>query len=182
MYYGLVYFPRIEHSGFHAFRKEYDPFTAFIPEHITFIYPVPETIDISKLESHINSITEAWRPFSIHFCEIDLTKDHWLFLGAKEGKREAIKLHDELYTGILSEQLRKDLPYDPRLGLGLFSKEKYDITNPTAELTLDYNKYTKARKKFEAFNFKLHCTIDKLTLLKINTDFTKYEEVLTFNL
>ena len=182
MYYDLVYYPTIEYNGFHAFREAYDPFTAFIPGHITFVYPVPESIDLSKLECHMTRITKAWRPFNIHFCEIDITNDHWLFLGAKQGKREAIKLHDELYTGILSAYLRKDLPYVPRLGLGLFNREKYDIKNPTAELTLDLNKYRKARKKFEALGFELHCTIDQLTLLRINKDFTKFEDVLSFNL
>lgn len=49
--------------------------------------------------------------------------------------------------------LREDLPYCPRIGLGLFSKEAYDFDHPTARLTLDGEKYGQAKQEFEALGF-----------------------------
>jgi len=182
MFLALVYYPRIEHGGFHAFRNKYEPFSKLLPEHIPFIFPVPESIGIGNLESHITKILSSWEPFRIHFCSLDKTQDHWLFLAAKEGNNQAIMLHDDLYQGILASYLRKDLPYTPHIGLGLFSKEKYDFHNPTAALTLDEQRYIRARKEFEDLKFDLWCSIDHLTLVKVNDDFSECHDMMNFKI
>jgi len=180
MYFGLVHYPQIKHKDFQSFRHEYDPYSELLPEHITFIYPVPETVGREKLDKHIEKVLSLWKPFNVHFSILEKTWDHWLYLGAKEGHNQVVELHDKFYEGILSPYLRDDLPYYPHIGLGLFSKEAYDFNDPTAELTLDKEKYEKARKKFEDMGFDLWCTIDRLTLVKINSDFTECEELRDF--
>jgi hypothetical protein len=49
--------------------------------------------------------------------------DHWLLLVLKKGSENAIALHDELYSDILSPYLRKDMEYFPNIGMGLFVKK-----------------------------------------------------------
>ena len=118
----------------------------------------------------------------MHFCKLEKTWDHWLFLSADEGNDKAILLHDELYGGKLKPYLREDLPYSPHIGLGLFSVESYDFHNPTAQLALDENKYISAKAEFEAFNLDLWCTVDSLTMVQVNEEFTECEDLITFSL
>lgn len=173
MFFGLVHYPHIEHKGFQSFRHKYEPFFQLLPEHVPFVHPVPENIGRKELEKHIEKVLSRWKPFNVHFCILEKTWDHWLFLGAKEGYKEVVDLHDQLYNGILSPFLRKDLPFYPHIGLGLFSREAYDFDDPTAALTLDEKKYNSARQEFEDLEFDIWCTIDKLTLVEINSNYTE---------
>ncbi len=182
MYLALVYFPEIEHEGFHAFRQKYEPFAGLLPAHMTFIFPVDESIGWKALEQHISGILGGWSPFQVHFCRLEKTVDHWLFWTLHEGNETVRGLHDELYTGILAPHLREDLPFVPHIGLGLFSREAYDFNEPTAELTLDEERYSKARKEFEDLGLDLWCTIDQLTLLNIDEGFTEITVLKTFKI
>jgi hypothetical protein len=182
MYFGLVHYPQIEHSGFHNFRHRYDPYANLLPVHVTFIHPVPESIGREKLERHIETVIDSWKSFKVHFCLVEKTWDHWLYLGAKEGHSEVVDLHDQLYKGILSPHLREDLPFYPHIGLGLFSKEAYDFDNPTAQLTLDEKRFNKARREFEDLGTDIWCTIDRLTLVKINSSYTECVDLNDFSL
>lgn len=182
MYFGLVYYPHIKHEGFQSFRRRYDPYWELLPEHVTFIHPVPGHIGKKKLEGHIEHVLNHWHPFDVHFCTVEKTWDHWMYLGAIEGHQSVIDLHDQLYDGILNPYLRKDLPFYPHIGLGLFSNEAYDFNNPTASLTLNEKKYKKAREEFEDLSFDLWCIIDQLTLLSISSDFKLSNELRSFNL
>lgn len=180
MYLALVYYPRIENQGFQAFRDKYEPYSQLLPEHVPLVHPVPEDIGRDNVERHIKQVLSRWKPFRIHFCKLDKTWDHWLYLGAEEGHGEVMELHDHLYTGILSPYLREDLPFYPHIGVGLFSKETYDFDDPTAELTLDEEKYNKARKEFEKLGMDFWRTIDRLTLLKINDDYTECIDLMEY--
>lgn len=182
MYLALVYFPQIDHEGFHDFRNRYEPYAGLLREHLTFIFPVHETIGQENLESHIVEVLKRWSPFKVHFCHLMKAVDHWLFWTLEEGNELAIGLHDELYTGILSPHLKTDLPYSPHIGLGLFSTENYDLNDPYADLTLDAGKYERAVKEFEKLNINLWCTVDHLALLWINKGFTECTELRRFSL
>ena len=182
MYFGLVHYPRILHKGFQTFRQRFDPFSDLLPEHITFIHPVPECVGQEKIEKHIEKILGNWKPFDVHFCTLEKTWDHWLYMGAKEGGKKVVQFHDELYEGILRPYLREDLPFYPHIGLGFFGLENYDFNNPTAELSLDENKFKKALQEFKDLGFDYWCTIDKLTLVKINSDFTECVDLRNFKI
>ncbi len=181
-YLALVYYPEIKNQGFHNFRMTYEPFAFLLPAHIPFIFPLEESFGVERLKSHINSVLTGWRAFEMHFFKLEKTWDHWLFLGASEGNENAIALHDDLYKGPLASFLREDLPYTPHIGLGLFSAEDYDFHNPTAKLSLDQEKYDRGRKEFEALDFELRCRIDELTLVRVNEEFTKSEDIFSFKL
>ncbi len=181
-YLALVYYPIIEHEGFHNFRMTYEPYATLLPPHIPFIFPLEESFGIEKLKSHIQRVLIQWKAFDMHFCKLEKTWDHWLFLGAVEGDNKAIELHDDLYEGALAPYLREDLPYTPHIGLGLFSTENYDFHNPTAKLSLDQEKYNRGRQEFEDLDFALWCHIDELTLVRVNEEFTSCEDVFSFRL
>ncbi len=182
MYFGLVHYPEIDHQGFQSFRKEYDPYSHVFREHVTFIFPVPESIGQQHLEGHIATVLSRWKPFDVHFCTIEKTWDHWIYMGAKEGHDRVVQLHDEFYQGILRPYLREDLPFDPHIGLGLFSKEAYDFNHPTAPLTLDEEKYEQAFREIKGMGLDVWLTIDRLSLVKINTRFSECIEVRDFSL
>jgi len=182
MYYALIYYPDIKNERFHTLRKKYEPYYSLIPEHLPLIFPVPELIGLKKLEAHINETLTQWKPFKVHFHGLQKTWDQWLFLVLKEGNDFMIKLHDELYTDFLTPYLRNDLPYTPHVGLGFFSKGQYDFTNPTAQLSLDEKLYNKAKMEFENLRLDFWRTIDHLTLIKINTDFSKCWDLMEFRI
>ena len=182
MYFALVYYPHIAHEGFQAFRHRYEPYSELLPEHVPFVFPVPEDIGREELEAHIEEVVNTCKPFDVHFCTLEKTWDHWLYLGAKEGHDAVVDLHDKLYTGILSPYLREDLPFYPHIGLGLFSKEAYDFHNPTAALTLDEVKFNNARDAFAKIGFELWCTVDKLTLVGISADFKECVDLRVFEI
>ena len=182
MYLGLVHYPKIENEGFQAFRRKYEPYSQLLPEHVPFVHPVPEILGRDEVERHIKKVLSFWEPFKVHFCMLQKTWDHWLYLGAKEGHMQVVELHDRLYEGILSPYLREDLPFYPHIGLGLFSKEAYDFDNPTAELTLDEKRYKQARKEFEELEMDIWCTIDRMTLVRINSDYTECIDLNDFSL
>jgi hypothetical protein len=182
MYFGLVHYPQIEHEGFQSFRQKYDPYHTLLPEHVTFIHPVPESLGRENVEAHIEKVLLQWKAFKVHFCALEKTWDHWMYLGAMEGHDLVVELHDQLYKGILSPHLRKDLPFYPHIGLGLFSQENYDFDNPTASLSLDQEKYQRARKEFEDLCFAAWCTIDTLTLVWMNAEYTECVDEKVFTL
>lgn len=101
MYYALVYYPHIEDKGFHLLREKYEPYYRLLPEHLAFIFPVPENIGLQKLVDHIHTILSHWKPFTVHFYGFHKSLDHWLFLVLKEGNNIVHKLHDELYTNVV---------------------------------------------------------------------------------
>lgn len=182
MYLALVYYPEIKHKGFHNFRNTYEPYAFLLPAHLTFIFPLEADFGRERLINHIETILARWKVFDMHFCTLEKTWDHWLFLGAKEGNKEAILLHDEFYTGPLASYLREDLPYTPHIGLGLFSSQDWDFHNPTAKLSLDKERFDKAWKEFEALEFELRFSVTELTLVRLNAEFTECENIHTFKL
>jgi hypothetical protein len=182
MYFALIYYPEIELKGFHLLRQRYEPYASLLPEHLPFLHPVPASIGVENISIHINKILQNWLSFDVHFKGLEKSWDQWLLLVLKEGRQQVLDLHDALYADILSPYLRKDLPYIPHVALGLFSKEGYDVNNPTSQLSLDEEKYLKARKEFEKLKLDFWRKIDQLTLIKINSDFSKCWDIEVFKL
>ncbi len=171
-YLSLVYYPKIDDNVFQSIRNKYEPYANMIPEHIPLVFPVPETIGKDKLIHHVNRILARWKPFKIRIKGLYKTFDHWLLVVLDEGNDQVIRLHDDLYTNILTHYLRKDLPYIPHVGLGLFSREAYDFSKPSRLLSLDEKKYRSARTEIEMADLNFRRTIDRLTLVRVNANFT----------
>lgn len=167
MRYALVVYPELRHAGLDAFRARHDPTAPVIREHVTIVFPLPEVVGRARLREHVLPVAARWSPFRLHLTGLEESWDHWLLLGAGEGAREMIRLHDELYTGVLAPYLRTDLPYAPHVGLGFFAGPGYDPFEPEA-LTFDEGSCRRAKAEAEAIGLDFWCTVDRLTLVEVD--------------
>ena len=171
MVYALVHYPNIDTKHIDEFRRKHDPHFDLIGPHITFIFLVPESVGESNLISHIENVLGQWPPFPIQLRGLQKAWDHWLFLTLAKGNEIAIRLNQELYSGLLAAYYRPDITFVPHLGLGLFARKggNYDIRNPR-DVSLDVEEYSQALKEAQHLNLDYSCVIDRLHLVKIRDD------------
>jgi len=168
MYYCLICYPKIDTSKIESFREKYDPMFYHIEAHMTFVFPInTDKIDRAVLLAHIKNMTNDFPAFNISLGGFEKSWDHYLFLKIKNGIEKFIELHDKLYTGVLEQHLRKDLPFSPHLTLGHIVK---DCT------------YNKALTEANKLNMGYKTKIDCLTLITLNDDFSKVLESEEFRL
>jgi hypothetical protein len=132
-------------------------------------FPVPYSeVEEEKVTDHIETALKNWKPFPIHIGGFTKSWDHWLLLLLKKGNKEAIALHDELYTGMLSPYLRRDIKFIPHVGVGLFVKKdaEYNILNPK-KVDFDAKLYSQALKEAESLKISSFDTVDRLFLRKV---------------
>jgi hypothetical protein len=172
MYYGLVYNPEFDErtkGNIETFRREYDSFVDYWEPHIPFIFPVPcSEVEETKLIEHIEKVLKKWKPFPIRMSGFAKSRDHWLLLRLKEGNEKVVALHDELYTGILSSYLRKDLEFIPHVGLALFARKDagYNALDPRV-VDFDERLYRQALEEAESLKIDSFGIIDRLFLNKV---------------
>lgn len=172
MYYALVYNPKFDKrtvGNIGTFRRKYDSFVDYWEPHMPFIFPVPcSEIEETKLVRHIKLILNRWKPFPIRIGGFTKSWDHWLLLLLKKGNEEVIALHDELYTGILSPYLRKDIEYIPHIGLALFVRKNagFNVIDPKIT-NCDEKLYRQALAEAEAFKIDSSDIIDRLFLNRV---------------
>jgi hypothetical protein len=172
MYYMLLYYPKFEgktEKNIKVFRRKYDPLVDSLKPHIPFIFPVAcSEVEEERLTEHIETVLKNWKPFPIHIEGFRKSWDHWLFLLLKKGNKEAITLHDELYTGMLSPYLRRDIEYIPHIGIGLFVKKNagYNVLDPE-KVDFDAKLYSQASREAESLNISSFDTVDRLFLEKV---------------
>jgi len=105
---------RAEHD-----RDNYD----LIDPHLTLVFPA-EGIMEGDFFGHIEAVSDRYAiiPFILRGAVVfkGSFDDHWyLFLVPEEGFTDLVKLHDALYTGLLEEELRADIPYIPHITVGV---------------------------------------------------------------
>ena len=172
MYCVLVYYPKFDRKAeenIEAFRRKYDTFADSWKPHIPFIFPIPcSEVEEERLTEHVEAVLRDWKPFPIHIGGFTKSWDHWLFLLLKEGNEEAIALHDELYTGVLSPYLRRDIGYIPHIGIGLFVKKdaEYNVLDPK-KVDFDAKLYSQALKEVESLKISSFDNVDRLFLEKV---------------
>jgi 2'-5' RNA ligase len=120
-------------------RLKYDrEYIDIINPHFTLVFPVDDKPQEDFIK-HITASVSSIKNISFVLCGATVHKDQlsnnwYLFLTPDEGYNDIIKLHDRLYTGLLKDNLRSDLPYIPHITIGLFDnarecKEAADFTN-----------------------------------------------------
>jgi 2'-5' RNA ligase len=176
MYYGLVHFPKIDYERINQIRRKYDPTVDLIEPHITVVFPVPDIVGEVRLVRHITQTLTAWRPFRIHIRGYCKSWDHWFFLTLEEGNSEVIRLHSEIYTGMLARYRRADIEYIPHIGLGLFVEKEadYDMRDPQ-QMKFNAAKYAEALRQAEALGLEYDCVLDRLHLVKLAHDYSRIE-------
>ena len=156
VFYALVHYPDIDKSRINQLRKRYDPQVDLIEPHITVVFPLPESVGEQRLASHIDGILRNWRPFPIRLKGLLHSSDDYLFLLLADGSTNVIRLHDELYTGMLAPYHKDDRPFVPHVTLGVFSEDTDRCARVLLEaerMELEYNSY-----------------VDRFHLVKINDD------------
>ena len=172
MYYMLLYYPRFDRKtgeDIEAFRRKYDPFVDSWKPHLPFIFPVPcNGVEEERFTDHVETVLKNWKPFPVRIGGFAKSWDHWLFLLLKEGNREAVALHDELYIGVLLPYLRKDIEYIPHISIGLFVRKNagYNALDPK-EVDFDAKLYSQALKEAESLKIDSFDTVDKLVLITV---------------
>jgi 2'-5' RNA ligase len=176
MYFALVHFPDIDTTCIEILRNKNDPTAHLIQAHISILFPVPDEIDVDALIYHIESVLKHWKPFPIRINGLHKSWDNWLFLTLKDGNAEVIRLHNQIYTGMLRLYQREDIDFVPHIGLGLFVKEglEYDYKNPK-EMEFDESKYELAVHDANQLDLDYRCMFDKLYLVTLTNDFSKIE-------
>jgi 2'-5' RNA ligase len=111
------------------FRKEHDEFHhSIVLPHFTLIFPVEgveEKVFMDEIEKQTSDFMKF--EFAIQCAMINkdaFTDNYHIFLVPDEGFSHFVKLHDKLYSGLLSTHLRLDIDFIPHIGIGI-SKDKF---------------------------------------------------------
>ena len=155
MVYVIVIYPNLEDdSKIQELRKKYSPYYNVIKPHITLVFPFPD-MDMEEVENHVSKILKNFTQFNLRLVGLVKSFDNWLFLGIEEGNDKIVELHDQLYTGILREHLRKDIEFIPHVGLGLFKTDE---------------EYQKAENEAKKLNLNYKCKAKSIYLIHLRDD------------
>ncbi len=154
MLYALVHYPAINTGRIDHLRSKYDPQFRLIAPHITIMFPAPDSIGERALVSHIESVIRHWESFPICMKGLQQSWDEYLFLLINKGEADVIRLHDDIYTGLLSEYRDEVRPFIPHVTLGMFTGKSEE--------------YAEALKEAERLELNYECALDRLHLIKTN--------------
>lgn len=98
-------------------RLDYTP----LDPHFTLVFPITDNINQESVVQHIDHLMQQANPipFAIR-CAVPMPEANrsYVFLVPDEGFSKLRRLHDALYTGVLSAHLRLDIPYLPHITIG----------------------------------------------------------------
>ena len=138
------------------FRKDNDElYYSIVDPHFTLVFPVYDMEEIGFV-NEIKQKTKETKRFDFTLRCATISKDafndyYHVFLVPDEGFSSIVKLHDELYSGLLFNQLRLDIDFIPHIGIGN-SKDKL-----------------KCKKLVDEWNstpFAIHGQVNQLTIVK----------------
>ena len=156
MLYALVHYPAVELGPINRLRSKYDPQFRLVAPHITIMFPTPDSIGERSLVSHIESVSHRWKPFPIRMKGLQQSWDEYLFLLLNKGEEDVIRLHEEIYAGLLSEYRSEVRSFIPHVTLGVFTRKDEE--------------YAQALKEAERLNLDYECMLDRLHLIKVNDE------------
>jgi 2'-5' RNA ligase superfamily len=133
-----------------------------IDPHFTLVFPIIE-IDRATLVSHAKQSIQGIQPFEFTLrcavlCNDAFSKYTHVFLVPDEGYSNIVKLHDRLYTGIITEELRLDIPFIPHIG----------IAN-----SLDPHHCKQLVDRLNSKKFEIRGRIDRLDIISIQNDLSE---------
>jgi hypothetical protein len=122
----VVAYPKIGQEDFdwiQEYRKQNDPrYFSVIKPHFTVVFPVEEMeqniflAEIKKKMVDINKFDFELKVATIN--QDDSGKYYHEFLVPDKGCSDIVKLHDKLYSEVLSKHLRLDIDFIPHIGIG----------------------------------------------------------------
>ena len=170
MYSSLVYYLDVGVDTIDIIRRKYDPTFDLIRPHVTIVFPVPESVGKVRLLDHIHAVVDRWRRFPVRFRGFAKSPDHWLFLKVEDGNVEFIQLYESMYTGLLAEFRRSDVKFVPHVSLGLFVKNRYDMSATPQATDYDESSYRQALREADAEQIDLRCNVSRLHLVEVEDD------------
>lgn len=102
MTHALIHYPEINTEQINRLRSKYDPQFNLIEPHITIVFPVLGPVNEHLLITHIEGMLRDSQPFPVHLNGLGRSWDDYLFLLLREGREEVMRLHEAMYTGILT--------------------------------------------------------------------------------
>lgn len=103
-------------------RQQHDElYFEVVAPHFTLVFPTFNQ-EVATFSEHVRRIARQTQPFKFVLrCAVlgdDAFSDYThVFLVPDEGYSRIVHLHDRLYTGILSQELRLDIPFIPHIGI-----------------------------------------------------------------
>ena len=120
--YAVAWFPRLgELDRIEAFRRRHDPMAAFIPAHVTLVFPFPASLSRLQLETHVRRVVGRWPPVPVTFRAVRMQANEFVFLMASRGAAALTEMHDRLYTRSFAPHLRRDLAYEPHITIARYA-------------------------------------------------------------
>lgn len=126
----IMIFPKFENINvINEIRKKYDPLADHVSPHITLVFPFESSIETDVLKEHMISILSGRKKFNIILGGFTMTRSYgnYLFLNVIRGTEEIIRIHNDLYTGILKNYYPKWLQegnFLPHMTVGNMEDEK----------------------------------------------------------
>jgi len=111
-----------EANRLEAFRRRHDPHHAIVAAHFTMVFACRGMDEHAYIE-HVASVSQgsAQISFSCRYAMLgadDEVERGYVYLVPDEGFSGISRLHDALYSGLLSSHLRLDIPFIPHITLG----------------------------------------------------------------
>ncbi len=167
----VVHFIPLHDPAIEDFRQAYDPTSSLIAVHLTLVFPVPASIGVDVLRSHVQRVAAATASFDIRLRGVQLTADHRIFLLVRDGTEDVVGLHDALYTGILRPHLRSDIPFVPHVTLGLFTERQGGGDSPAADrVPIDRSRDSEALEKARRMNLDHASRVEDLDVIGLDID------------
>lgn len=121
----VVNYPSIsehDYNWIQAIRAEHDIYYEIVSPHFTFVFPCSITAEAGFV-GHIKQRTKGVKKIRfVSRCALvvkdRVSKHTHVFLIPDEGFSDIVRLHDRLYTGLLTSELRLDIPFLPHIGIG----------------------------------------------------------------
>ncbi len=142
MAYLAVAYPKLSESDFNwiqGYRKENDPrYFNIVNPHFTLVFAIGDIekeVFLEEIRKQVAKIKKFNFELKVATINLDDSKEyHHEFLVPDKGYSNIVKLHDSLYSGLLSKYLRLDLDFIPHIGIGnsddgLISKKRIDELN-----------------------------------------------------
>lgn len=125
-------------------RLRFDPKALLVRPHVTLVFPTGKLREADMLAEAL-SVSDRTERFRVGFSELRIVEEEGsglvsLFLLAGFGVEKVFELHRNLYSGQLSGELRKDIPYLPHvtLGTGMSLSEAEAVVGELSRAGIDF--------------------------------------------
>lgn len=161
MAYAVIGYPdlnKYDQDIIHNYRKNYDEWLYnVVKPHFSFVFPT-NILTEKEFKSEIKELSAGFRKINFVIRCAVVNKDSFsdwfhVFLVPDEGYSNIVKLHDELYSSRLKDELRLDIDFIPHMGVGT-SRDQY--------------KCKKMADEWNRRDFQIAGTISRLVIVEFN--------------